>query len=61
MRKKVNGSLEGRRWNEDSKNFKNGKFDEEEILKLMHSICLFIKEKNLGKKGLKKLLTENTK
>ena len=61
MRKRVNGTLEGRRWNEETKDFKNGKFDENEVQKLMHSICAYVQEKNIGKKGLKKLLTENTK
>jgi hypothetical protein len=31
LRKKVNGDLEGRRWNEKDKNFKNGSFDSDEI------------------------------
>ena len=38
IRKNRGGTTEGRRWNEDAV-FKHGKFDEDEVNKLMHSVC----------------------
>lgn len=41
--------------------FKTGTFDQNEIDKLMNSLCGYVKEHKLGRKGLEILITENTK
>ena len=36
---KIKRENEGRKWKEENKNLKKGKFDEDEIQKLMDSLC----------------------
>lgn len=43
----MNGTLDGKRWNDNVENRKDGKFDEKEVELLIHSVCNYAKEKNL--------------
>lgn len=59
--RKVNKTLEGKRWNDVPEDVQRGPFEEWEVEKLMHSLCQYIQEKSMSSSDLKRIVDENTK
>ena len=57
---KTNGKRSWLETNEDKKDYKKGKFNEEELQQIKKSICRYVKEHNLGKEGILNLVSKST-
>lgn len=52
-------NIQERKWQDyKDKKFKQGKFSEDEIISLMHSLCRYVKDTKIGEEGIIKLVSE---